>query len=202
MKMRIRRVLSIAILISVVFSGSACTLQTSANESNETKQSLANSSSEGRISALLTVMENEIGNTDGSKYENALLDVGGELCYERGYWCATYIWWAFREAGLSPYFCDGQMIVYPQRQAAYFESQGLYHETADENWHPERGDIAFMFYNDGFPGGEIISHSEFVISYDAETRTVETISANPVVEYHTHPLNGEDMRGFGDVLYE
>lgn len=87
------------------------------------------------------------------------------------------------------------MIVYPQRQAAYFESQGLYHETVDENWHPERGDIAFMFYNDGFPGGEIISHSELVISYDEEARTVETISANPVVEYHTHPLDGGGYEG-------
>ena len=155
-----------------------------------------------RIEQVIAVAEQELGNEDGTVYEDALLDAGGELCYQRGYWCATFIWWSFREAGLSEYFCDGQMVVYPQRQAEFYEAQGRYHTSVDHGWQPERGDLMFFLYNDGFPGGERISHSEIVLDYDAQTGIVETISANPVVEYHEHSAYDADTRGFADVSYE
>ncbi len=155
-----------------------------------------------RIEQVVAVMEGELGNTDGTVYEDALLDAGGELCYERGYWCATFIWWSCREAGLSGYFCDGSMTVYPQQQAEFYEEAGRFYESADESWQPEAGDLAFYFYNEGFPGGERISHSEFVISYDDDSRTVYTISANPVVEYHEHGVDDSDVRGFADIDWD
>lgn len=155
-----------------------------------------------RINQVLSIAEKELGNEDGTRYEDDLLSSGGQLCYERGYWCTTFIWWAFKQAHMSDYFCDGTMTVYPQQQARFFQDQGTYHPFVTDDWQPERGDEAFMFYEDGFPGGELISHGELIESYDPEREEIHTISANPKVEHHTHSIHDEAMRGYGDLSYE
>lgn len=193
-----------ACVLAIVMFLSGCAGTTPAAEVSGQTAPVAQEASddateEEKVARLLEVAEGEMGNTDGTRYEDALLEEGGELCYQRGYWCATYIWWSFREAGLSEYLCDGEMTVYPQRQAAYFEWTGDYHELPDDEWQPAAGDIAFFYYSDGFPGGEVVSHSEIVTSYDAETGIFETMSGNPEVMRHEHSIYGEDVRGFGDV---
>ena len=180
---------------------SSITQQSDSVEVSDSAEDEAESSPEELIEQVIVVAEQELGNEDGTKYEDALLDAGGELCYQRGYWCATFIWWVFREAGMSEYFCGGQMIVYPQQQAEYYESEGRYYETVNDDWQPECGDLIFFMYN-AFPGGERISHSEIVLSYDEETRIVKTISANPVVAYHEHSIYDTAVIGFADLPYE
>lgn len=212
--------LTAALCLALALACAACSAGTSENAGNDAAQTVSAAASDAeenapvevqdpdgltpseRIDQVIAVAEQELGNQDGTVYEDALLDAGGELCYERGYWCATFIWWSFREAGMSDWFCDGQMIVYPQQQAEFYESKGRYHAGVGGDWQPERGDLMFFFYNDGFPGGERISHSEIVLSYDPETATVQTLSANPVVEYHQHSAYDPDARGFAEVDYE
>ena len=146
----------LACALALVLSVSGCTGDTPSVEGGAQSTSEPASdelAGEERAARLIEVAEGELGNTDGARYEDALLEAGGELCYQRGYWCATYVWWSFREAGLAEYLCDGEMTVYPQRQAAYFEWVGAYHESPDEAWQPAPGDIAFFYYSDGFPGG-------------------------------------------------
>ena len=192
----------LASALALVLSVSGCTRETPSVEGGA--QSASEPASDElaggeRAARLIEVAEGELGNTDGARYEDALLEAGGELCYQRGYWCATYVWWSFREAGLAEYLCDGEMTVYPQRQAAYFEWVGAYHESPDEAWQPAPGDIAFFYYSDGFPGGEVVSHSEIVTSYDPETGTFETLTGNPEVTRHEHSIYADDVRGFGDI---
>lgn len=194
-------VLAIAISLSVCMEAVPSTEDLGQTQSVEQGAS-DNATEEEKVARLIEIAEGEMGNTDGARYEDALLDAGGELCYQQGYWCATYIWWSFREAGLSEYLCDGEMTVYPQRQAAYFEWTGDYHELPDEEWQPAPGDIAFFYYSDGFPGGEVVSHSEIVTSYDPETGIFETMSGNPEVMRHEHSIYAEDVRGFGDVDWD
>lgn len=95
-------------------TGDAAGAATGASEADEA----------ARIEAVIAAAEGELGNNDGTRYEDALLTAGGELCYERGYWCGTYLWWAFREAGLSAYLCDGTMTVYPQRRPPTTSGRG------------------------------------------------------------------------------
>ena len=192
----------LACALALVLSVSGCTGETPSVEGGAQSTSEPASdelAGEERAARLIEVAEGELGNTDGARHEDALLEAGGELCYQRGYWCATYVWWSFREAGLAEYLCDGEMTVYPQRQAAYFEWVGAYHESPDEAWQPAPGDIAFFYYSDGFPGGEVVSHSEIVTSYDPETGTLETLTGNPEVTRHEHSIYADDVRGFGDI---
>ena len=192
----------LACALALVLSVSGCTGETPSVEGGaQSTSEPASDELEGEEKAarLIEVAEGELGNTDGARYEDALLEAGGELCYQRGYWCATYVWRSFREAGLAEYLCDGEMTVYPQRQAAYFEWVGAYHESPDEAWQPAPGDIAFFYYSDGFPGGEVVSHSEIVTSYDPETGTFETLTGNPEVTRHEHSIYADDVRGFGDI---
>ena len=200
----------LACALAFALLGSGCAGTTPAGVPSAAGQEQAQSatrqapgdSSEEKVARLLEVAEGEMGNTDGTRYEDALLEAGGELCYQRGYWCATYVWWSFREAGLAEYLCDGEMTVYPQRQAAYFEWEGRFHELPDDEWQPAPGDIAFFYYSDGFPGGEVVSHSEIVTSYDPEAGTFETLTGNPEVTRHEHSVYADDVRGFGDVDWE
>lgn len=155
-----------------------------------------------RAAAVLEAARAEIGSTDGEKYEDALLAAGGELCYQRGYWCATWVWWAFDQAGQAESFCGGLPLSYPQEQADWHAEAGSFHVMPNGEWTLDAGDLMFFLYDDGFPGGERVSHSEIVESYDEERGIVRCISANPVVERHAHSLDDPDLVGFGDVEWK
>lgn len=155
-----------------------------------------------RAAAVLDVARADVGSTDGEKYEDALLAAGGELCYQRGYWCATWVWWAFDQAGQSESFCGGLPLSYPQEQADWHARAGSFHAMPNAEWTLDAGDLAFFLYDDGFPGGERVSHSEIVESYDEERGIVRCISANPVVERHAHSLDDPDLIGFGDIEWK
>lgn len=143
------------------------------------------------LSAVCAIMVGELGVTDGSAYEDALVAAGGELCGgERGLWCVTFLWWAFHEAGFGELFCGGEPIGWPERQHAWWREHGQLIEVLDEKNPPRPGDIYYQLLEpeNRFEGCGDVSHGEFVVGYDPETTRVTCISANPVVEYHEHVL--------------
>lgn len=143
---------------------------------------------------VVSVMRREIGNTDGTKYEDALLDAGSELCGgERGLWCVTFLWWAFDKAGYGDLFCGGEPIAWPERQVEWWRENGQMHDEFDETDVPQFGDIYYQLLDpeDRFDGCGDVSHGEFVVNYDVDLRKLTCISANPVVEVHEHVIDDE-----------
>lgn len=160
------------------------------------------------IHDITQVMRYEIGENDGTKYEDALIEAGGELCGgERGLWCVTFLWWCFREAGYADIFCDGEPEAWPERQHDWFRDQGLLIEEFSEDNPPQRGDLYYQLLEPKyrFEGCGNVSHGEYVVGYDADTHTVTCISANPVVEFHEHDLDediaADQFRGYARPAY-
>lgn len=146
------------------------------------------------LTDVTDVMVAELGITDGTRYEDALLDAGGELCgNERGLWCVTFLWWAFHEAGCGELFCGGEPIGWPERQHTWWREHGQLVEMLDEANPSQAGDLYYQLLEPErrFEGCGDVSHGEFVVGYDPETTRVTCISANPVVEYHEHVLKDE-----------
>lgn len=148
------------------------------------------------VEAVIGVMRGELGNTDGTAYEDALLEAGGELCGgERGLWCVTFLWWAFREAGCAAAFLDGEAEGWPERQWDWFDAHGQTFDADDEA--PVAGDLYYQLLEPKyrFEGCGDVSHGEFVIGWDVDARTVTCISANPIVELHEHNVDEERANG-------
>lgn len=156
------------------------------------------------VERVVDVMRDELGNTDGEGYEDALLNAGGELCGgKRGLWCTTFLWWAYDEADAGGAFCGGEPISEPRLQAQWYKDHGQFFETMDDENPPQRGDLFFELLAPEyrFEGCGDISHGEFVLGYDARSRTVTCISANPVVEIHQHSVDEPEFRGYARPDY-
>lgn len=107
----------------------------------------------------------QLGNLDGSIYEDALLAAGGQLCQgQRFMWCATYIWWCFDRSGCSEYLADGQVLSEPNDYSDFYKERGVYSYTMDG---VETGDLLFWTYP-GWEDQTTTGHMALCVGYDDE----------------------------------
>lgn len=153
-------------------------------------------SSAERIQAVLNVARSQIGVSGGIKYEDALLAMGGELCIGRGYWCGNFVWWCFKEAGLSEVLCNRSLDVYPSHMANYYKQRGQFSYSD-----PQPGDLAF-FYWVQLPGETAdITHVAIIESVTSTTiTTIEGNMSNKVKRF-TWSRSNSHLRGYAHLDY-
>ena len=149
---------------------------------------------------------NRIANTmaagnplDGTMYENTLLGDGGSLCNgRRGWWCANFIWWAFRQNGVLDLWGTGNHLqVDPEYLANEYRSIGRFTNGTSGL---QRGDILF-FYWVPWRGGQWISHAAYVSSVTASTVTVLEGNMGYRSVYHTYSRWDSHIRGYARPAY-
>ena len=149
---------------------------------------------------------NRIANTmasgnplNGTTYENALINAGGTLCNgRRGWWCANFIWWAFRQNGALDLWGTGNHLqVDPEYLANEYRSMGRF---TNGTGGLQRGDILF-FYWVPWRGGQWISHAAYVSSVTASTVTVLEGNMGYSSVYHTYSRWDSHIRGYARPAY-
>lgn len=149
---------------------------------------------------------NRIANTmasgnplNGTTYENALINAGGTLCNgRRGWWCANFIWWAFRQNGALDLWGTGNHLqVDPEYLANEYRSMGRF---TNGTGGLQRGDILF-FYWVPWRGGQWISHAAYVSSVTASTVTVLEGNMGYRSVYHTYSRWDSHIRGYARPAY-
>jgi hypothetical protein len=123
------------------------------------------------IETLLRLAQTEIGvreNPPGSncvKYNTAYY--GRSVCGEEYPWCCVFLWWLFREAGLSALFFGGGRTASCGALAAFARREGVF---VTEGYRP--GDLLFFDF-----GGPVIRHIGLLESIRADGALV-TIEGN------------------------
>jgi len=124
----------------------------------------------------LGIKENPSG-SNNVKYNTAYY---GRVVNGSNYpWCCVFVWWIFKECGLSNLFYGGKKTAYCPMLMDYYKSKGQFSKT------PKVGSIAFFqFDQDAQP-----DHVGIVVKVD--TNTVTTIEGNTAI--------GNDSNG-GEVM--
>lgn len=134
----------------------------------------------------------------GTRYNNALLDAGGQLCGGKWtLWCATYIWWAFYTTGFSDLWGTSGMNVDPEYLAEEFASMGRWYGGTSGI---QRGDIAFMYYTP-WRGGQYITHAAYVVGTTSSTITVMEGNTLTRQKYATYSRWSSNFVGYGRPAY-
>ena len=105
------------------------------------------------VDRIIALARKEIGtvefppNSNNVKYNTAYYR--GEVNNPKLHWCAVFIWWLFRELGISKLYYGGKQTAYVPTLLGWAQQEGL---VVDE---PEPGDlICFQFDSD--PGADHI----------------------------------------------
>lgn len=73
-------------------------------------------------------------------------------------WCCVFVWWVFKQCGLSTLFYDGQKTAYCPTVETHFKSIGSWHKTG------KRGDLVLFDFN----GKGIAGHIGIVESVNVD----------------------------------
>lgn len=134
--------------------------------------------------AVVWTALNQVGYRSGWEYETPLLDAGGTLCNGRhGWYCATFVWWCFREAGLSNLWGEGGLQSDPEYLANEYRQMGAYSSNI---YGAQRGDIVFA-YIVPWRNPQSITHAALVVDTSPTTITVVEGNTDGGVWVHTWP---------------
>lgn len=117
------------------------------------------------IDKLVEIARKEIGYTERPANTN-MTKYGAEYGLNGYAWCCQYLWWIFKEAGLSSLFYGGGKTASCTQLRNWYKKRGLY-----STGNPKVGDIVIMSFEAG--GG--ISHCGLCIEVmkDGGIRTIE-----------------------------
>lgn len=113
---------------------------------NNSSGTATSSAASGGVSAILNLARTQIGTAEspmGSnnvKYNTAYY--GGAVSGSAYPWCCAFIWWLFRECGMSNLFYGGAKTAYCPSAVNWFKGQGRWHTSG---YQP--GDIVFFSWN-------------------------------------------------------
>ena len=130
-----------------------------------------------QVRRLLEVCRSQNGITDGHRYQNAAIDAGSTFNYMGP--CTAYVWWCFREAGLTYQFMDGAATTYPHDVRDWYTARGAF--KAKGTYTPQPGDIWIV----DNPGGR-----PFAGASATHAAIVDHVSADGVYIYCWEHVNG------------
>lgn len=146
----------------VVLYYDANSKSTSSNNSNK------NVDTSNQAQAILDMAKSQIGTAENpmgtrnvkynTEYYGREINTSSEGAY---HWCCVFVWWVFKECGLSSLLYDGEKINNQQTLAMWFSDKGDLHR---ENFKP--GDVVFFNWD----GGRL-DHVGFVESVDGNNVT-------------------------------
>lgn len=120
---------------------------------------------------ILSVAKKEVGTTESPKGSNKCkynTEYYGRAVVGSSYpWCCTFVWWVFKQAGVSDLFFDGQKTAYCPTLLNYYKKKG---QLVTSGYKP--GDIVFF----NFSGGTSASHVGICKGWDGTNIT--TIDGN------------------------
>ena len=140
-----------------------------------TTSSTASSTASTGISSILNIAASQIGTTETDinrvKYNTAYY--GSNVSGSSYPWCCVFVWWVFREAGLSNLFYGGNKTASCGQLLNWFKNKGAYYRTK-----AQPGDIVFFNFN----GGSSASHVGIVesVKSDGSVVTIEGNCSNSV----------------------
>ena len=121
---------------------------------------------------VIRQLEDEVAtnpHSDGRKYESANQEAGGQIVNgEHGYWCGTFIWWGFEQAGLTDLWGSDGLETDPDYLARQAMNMGQY-RGGTVGIQP--GDLLLMYFKQGREG-IAFSHVALVIDTDEDGITV------------------------------
>lgn len=106
---------------------------------------------------------------------------GDEVSGSQYPWCAVFIWWVFRKAGLSGLYYDGQKTAYVPTLMTWARLKRL---TVEE---PQAGDIVCFCFSTGYHVGLCESwDGEYVTTIDGNTGTISENNGGCVMRRRRH----------------
>lgn len=123
------------------------------------------------VNKILTLARGELGvcerpaGSNNVKYNTAYY--GGPVQGKSLAWCAVFIWWLFREAGIPELYYGGGQTAYCPTLLSYHKARG---QLVRGDYHP--GDIVFF----NFSGGQTAQHVGLCESWNG--REITTIDGN------------------------
>ena len=110
------------------------------------KTSSGGSSTSSDVDAILSVARKQIGVTESPKGSNRVFynnvydgKSADSTPYNKMAWCCAFVWWVFKEAGLSELFYGGDKTAYCPTLMSWFKSKGQFYKS---NY--QAGDIIFF----------------------------------------------------------
>ena len=101
------------------------------------------SSGSSDVTAVLNMARSQLGtseNPSGSNNVKYNTEYYGSAVSGSAYpWCCVFVWWVFKECGLSNLFYGGQKTAYCPTAVSWFKNQGLWHTSG---YQP--GDVIFF----------------------------------------------------------
>jgi hypothetical protein len=118
------------------------------------------------IDKLITIASAEIGTTESPANSNKQ-KYGLAYGMNGVFWCVIFIWWCFKQSGLSQYFYGGGKTASCSELVAYHKKKG---QVITSGY--QRGDL--ILFN--FSKGTAPQHIGLCLSYDG--KTITTIDGN------------------------
>ncbi len=167
---------------TLVFEGSAEDFEYSSSIDDETYNSIVlyyKPSSEGTSSSassgsdaakVIQIAQTQIGTkengTNNVKYNT---EYYGHSVHSEAYpWCCVFVWWVFKQAGLSNLFYGGGKTAACATLMSWFKSKGQFHTS-----NPQPGDVVFFDFT-----GSGVSHHVGIVESVKSNGTVITIEGN------------------------
>lgn len=101
----------------------------------------ASASATSKAGSVIQIAATQVGTkesgTNNVKYNTAYY--GSSVSGDAYPWCCAFVWWVFREAGVSSLFYGGNKTASCETLRGWFKNQGQYHTS-----NPQPGDIVFF----------------------------------------------------------
>lgn len=119
---------------------------------NSNSSSSSGGSGDTGVNAILNKARSQLGISENPKGSNNVIyntEYYGYPVNSDAYaWCCVFVWWVFKECGLSHLFYDGEKTAWCPTAAQWFKNKG---QWVTSGYQP--GDVVFFHY--GQPGGAI-----------------------------------------------
>jgi len=121
-----------------------------------------------RSSKIISIASKYVGVTE--KYNNNVVFnteyYGHEVSGDQYPWCCAFVWYVFKEAGLSNLFCDGRKVALCQTAMNWFQKQNQWYTS------PKIGDCVFYKFGNNARKTDHIGIVESINS-DGSINTIE-----------------------------
>lgn len=161
--------------------------------SSDGTSSTASSSSSSDVAKVVQIAQTQIGTkekgTNKVKYNTAYY--GSEVSGSDYPWCCVFLWWVFKEAGLSNLFYGGSKTAACRTLMGWFKDKGRFYTS-----NPMPGDIVFFDFS-----GSGVSHHVGIVESVKSNGTIISIEGN-CSDTVKRMVRSKGIMGYGRPAYK